>query len=207
VLGLPHSFCKYLSFFAECVKQRLASSTRIECNAGVNVILTCCNGVLRVLMIEKTPSAGYPWSGDLAFPGGRVEFGESIVDAIHRETLEETCIERKLLEELGFLPVASPRNAPHIIVAPLVTIYRGRCSDIPQKPCSREASRIALVGFPHQIHSVEFLHPVRRTVFRGYKDWYGNIVWGMSLRILNSLHQVVGECYRVFSSSYGKESP
>ncbi|MBT3346651.1 MAG: CoA pyrophosphatase [Gemmatimonadetes bacterium] len=44
----------------------------------------------RLLFIERARRDGDPWSGDLAFPGGRAEPGDADVhDTAERETLEE----------------------------------------------------------------------------------------------------------------------
>lgn len=47
-----------------------------------------------VAMIKRAKNENDPWSGHYAFPGGRVEDGESLRDAAKRETKEE----------VGFLP-------------------------------------------------------------------------------------------------------
>lgn len=51
-------------------------------------------GLPSVAMIKRAENESDPWSGHYAFPGGRVEKGESLRDAAKRETLEE----------VGFLP-------------------------------------------------------------------------------------------------------
>jgi 8-oxo-dGTP pyrophosphatase MutT (NUDIX family) len=43
-------------------------------------------------------------AGQIAFPGGRIEEGESAVDAALRETEEETGLSRAHVEALGFMP-------------------------------------------------------------------------------------------------------
>jgi 8-oxo-dGTP pyrophosphatase MutT (NUDIX family) len=47
---------------------------------------------LEILFIERAPRAGDPWSGDIGFPGGRMEEG----DLDSRRTAE-----RETLEEIG----------------------------------------------------------------------------------------------------------
>jgi ADP-ribose pyrophosphatase YjhB (NUDIX family) len=43
-----------------------------------------------VLLIQR---AQEPGKGNWSFPGGRIEFGEAIAEAVKRETLEETCLQ------------------------------------------------------------------------------------------------------------------
>lgn len=53
----------------------------------------------KVLMGKRKGSHG---AGEFAFPGGKMEYGESIVDAVKREVLEETGME---IENVKFLLV------------------------------------------------------------------------------------------------------
>ena len=57
------------------------------------MVPTCCACILhqgRVLLIQR---AQEPGKGNWSFPGGRIEFGETIAEAVKRETLEETCLQ------------------------------------------------------------------------------------------------------------------
>lgn len=60
--------------------------------AAVALVLREVDGAPEVLFIERAKRDGDPWSGHMAFPGGRVEPG----DAGSRETAE-----RETLEEVG----------------------------------------------------------------------------------------------------------
>ncbi|MCX6818819.1 MAG: NUDIX domain-containing protein [Candidatus Aenigmarchaeota archaeon] len=46
----------------------------------------------KILLIKFNDTKG-SWSGKWTVPGGKVEFGERILDAVKREALEETCLE------------------------------------------------------------------------------------------------------------------
>lgn len=52
------------------------------------------------LIFEKR-SANVAQPGDISFPGGHVEYGESYETAAIRETLEELCLDRDNIELLG----------------------------------------------------------------------------------------------------------
>lgn len=59
---------------------------------------TCCACILhqgRLLLILR---AQEPGRGNWSFPGGRIEFGETIVEAVKREALEETCLQIEPLQ-------------------------------------------------------------------------------------------------------------
>lgn len=58
--------------------------------ASVALVLRKHRGVLEMLFIERAQRGGDPWSGQMAFPGGRCEAHDpDIRAAAERETLEE----------------------------------------------------------------------------------------------------------------------
>lgn len=67
------------------------------------VVYVILDGNARVLIIQKPCyNDGYPWGGQIAFPGGHVETGDaSFLDAALREVFEEVGIERRQLHTIG----------------------------------------------------------------------------------------------------------
>jgi 8-oxo-dGTP pyrophosphatase MutT (NUDIX family) len=58
--------------------------------AAVALVLRAGAHGLDALFIERAPHAGDPWSGDIGFPGGKVEAGDSGTrQTAERETMEE----------------------------------------------------------------------------------------------------------------------
>ena len=56
--------------------------------AAVALVLTDDANSLDLLLIERSQRAGDPWSGHMAFPGGRVDDGDATARAAaERETL------------------------------------------------------------------------------------------------------------------------
>jgi 8-oxo-dGTP pyrophosphatase MutT (NUDIX family) len=65
-----------------------------------------------VLLIERARREGDPWSGHMAFPGGRVEISdESVQRAAERETFEEVGIDLAGAELLGRLDDLEGRDS------------------------------------------------------------------------------------------------
>ena len=86
--------------------------------AAVAVVLHDAGGGPEALFIERAERLGDPWSGQMAFPGGRVESGDSHVRAAaERETREEVGIDLAAAELLGRL---GDVHAGVRVVAPLV---------------------------------------------------------------------------------------
>ncbi len=177
----------------QCLQKLLMSNYPDSFAAAVNVILLTHYG-LRVIMIQRSISPGDPWSGDIAFPGGRKKPGETPIETAVRETYEEIGLVDKQYKIVGFLEPVFPRSIPSMIVVPVVSILTNY--DVRSlKPRSKEVDKVVLFQLPFRIKRLYVKHPYRGTIVEGFKDWYGNIVWGMSLRVLEKLVEKIRRCY------------
>jgi 8-oxo-dGTP pyrophosphatase MutT (NUDIX family) len=127
--------------------------------AAVAMIMRELPGDLEILFIERATDLRDPWSGHLAFPGGKVEQGERARQAAERETLEEIGLALESERYLGRmsdivgsnLPVrvscfayAAVTTAIHPVVNREVRdVFWVRLSDI----CNPERHQMATVGF------------------------------------------------------------
>ena len=88
--------------------------------AAVAVVLREGVHSAEVLLIERAIFEGDPWSGHMAFPGGRMETADdsSRVTAV-RETFEEVGVELAHAEYLGHIEdlVGNRRVSPRMVVA------------------------------------------------------------------------------------------
>jgi 8-oxo-dGTP pyrophosphatase MutT (NUDIX family) len=84
---------KNLTQLAGVLQNRRAKTRmfrRFMVRSSVATILREHKGELQVLLIKRAHKEGDPWSGDIAFPGGREEAqDQSIRDTAVRETFEE----------------------------------------------------------------------------------------------------------------------
>ena len=73
----------------------------------VDAVITTCDGKI-IFIRRKNP----PYKGSWALPGGFVEYGETVEDAVIREVKEETGIKIKIRELLGVYsdPGRDPRG-------------------------------------------------------------------------------------------------
>ncbi|MDG6898398.1 MAG: CoA pyrophosphatase, partial [Nitrososphaerota archaeon] len=95
--------------------------------AGVSVILTEKRGPPAVLLIKRSEREGDPWSGQVAFPGGKKDRNDgSVVDTAIRETMEEVGID--LIRDarlLGFFG-SFRTHTGKMVVVPAVFVMKNR---------------------------------------------------------------------------------
>ena len=146
---------------------------------------------LELLFIQRAEYAGDPWSGQIAFPGGREESGDaSLVETAIRETREETAIDlARDGRMIGTLNDLRPRTVrlPPIVVRPFVWVLDLHDSLV-------LSSEIAVAfWYPFALLArTESWHEetvfargvqINARVFRHEE----NVIWGMTERILTQL--------------------
>ncbi len=110
---------------------RLSARMPVDAVPTAESRLAAVAAVLRVvdepelLFIKRAELERDPWSGHVAFPGGRVEQGDASLEATAmRETLEELSLDLAHGRMLGRLDDLAPRSRvlPPIIIRPFVAI-------------------------------------------------------------------------------------
>ena len=148
-----------------------------------------------ILFIKRADYPGDPWSGQVAFPGGREEPGDtSLAETAIRETREETGID--LDGEgtvLGMLDAFRPRTPglPSIIVRPFVAVL--------DRDAPLELSSEVALAFWVPLVALQPAESWRdTTVFaRGVQidarafQHEGHVIWGMTERILGQLLELL----------------
>jgi 8-oxo-dGTP pyrophosphatase MutT (NUDIX family) len=149
------------------------------------------DGIPELLFIKRAEYPGDPWSGQIAFPGGREEPGDSsLADTATRETREETGIDLQHDGTfIGTLDDLRPRvtRLPDVIVRPYVVLldrYEPLILShevalafwIPLAALKETGSwrETQILARGIQINARAFHHE-------------GNIIWGMTERILGQL--------------------
>ena len=78
----------------------------------------------RILLVRRARSPG---NGLYSLPGGRVEFGESLHTALHREVDEETGLRIEILELAGWREVLpTPEGGGHYVIMSFAARWTGR---------------------------------------------------------------------------------
>ena len=153
------------------------------------------DGLPELLFIKRAEYEGDPWSGQIAFPGGREESGDvSLEKTAIRETREETGID--LAREgmvIGVLDDLRPRTVrlPAVVVRPYVAVLERReplelSSEVALAfwiPIDSLAHKEAWQDDTVSARGVQ----INARVFR-HDD---HVIWGMTERILAQLLELI----------------
>jgi 8-oxo-dGTP pyrophosphatase MutT (NUDIX family) len=116
----------------------LLSTNENATRAAVALILREGDGGPEILFIQRARRAGDPWSGDLGFPGGKIEpEDDSSRAAAERETSEEIGLDLTAARHLGRLDDLLGDHLPVVISCFVYAI--DRC---PPLTLSREVTRV-----------------------------------------------------------------
>lgn len=157
-----------------------------------------------ILFIERAEKEGDPWSGHMAFPGGRVDLPhETPEQAAARETLEEVGVSLSGAERLGRLDDLEGRHAgrPHGLV------ISGFVYHVPQPgPLVKQASEVREAFWVPVRELVEPARQVRRAFHgTGSFEFPGivvgepdrHVVWGLTYRFLEVFFRALGRPFPV----------
>jgi 8-oxo-dGTP pyrophosphatase MutT (NUDIX family) len=142
---------------------------------------------LEILLIRRAERAGDPWSGQIAFPGGRYERGDpDLLATAIRETREETGVDLAQAERVGSLDDLYPRTPtlPPVVVRPFVFALDRRPGLVPSTEVEHAfwlpLVRLDEPGVRREITLT--LRGVERTFPAYLVD--DEVIWGMTERIL-----------------------
>lgn len=177
----------------DAVRRALQASTPAEREAheraAVATILRDAGFGPEVLLIRRAERDGDPWSGHMAFPGGRHEPTDpDLHETALRETREELGLDLSRATLLGRLDDV-PTHRPGLVVRPFVFELRGELP--PFNIPNREVAEAVWAPLPPLVRGERdaqhlFEHAGAEVRFPAY-DVEGRIVWGLTYRMLQIL--------------------
>jgi len=165
-------------------------------DAAVALLLRLVNQDFKILLVKRTENPSDPWSGQMAFPGGKRDpKDQNIRYTVVREILEETNIH--IICRCRFLGVLENMRStvrPKLLVASFVVLLEHESTIILNEELEghmwislkklREYKGVAKLPFGEvPAYIVE-----------------GNVIWGLTYRILENFIQIFGQATRNYPS-------
>jgi 8-oxo-dGTP pyrophosphatase MutT (NUDIX family) len=155
-------------------------------HAAVAMLLTEIDGTPRILLVKRATRVSDPWSGHMAFPGGRREHGDiNLMATALRETWEETGIDLNLCTLIGSLDSLFSTVRPDMRIQP----YIFTSEDPPEVTLNQEL-------IAHYWMSLDVLDRSRGATRIGARDFpayliEGEAVWGLTYRMLEKFYEII----------------
>jgi 8-oxo-dGTP pyrophosphatase MutT (NUDIX family) len=171
-------------------------STPVETRAAVALILREADPGLELLFIDRAEHPADPWSGQMAFPGGRSEpaDGELRITAI-RETAEEIGVDlsqaAELLGRLDEIQALARGRALDLAITPFVFRLQHPVELHPNHEV-RGIHWIPLDGLlgSKWRSTTEYVHQGRRLEFPCIRV-DGRVIWGLTYRMFTNLEHLL----------------
>ncbi len=169
---------------------RYAESHRF---AAVAMVLHATYAGVEMLIIRRARHNDDPWSGDLAFPGGKIDAGDaSPRAAAERETLEEIGLDLQQAEYLGQLDDLTGARLPVCVSAFVYALesapsllFNNEVTDSWWLPLEifHEPHRHSQRTFPTRSHNS--LHPVIDLIADA------PVLWGITFRLIENFFAII----------------
>ncbi len=163
--------------------------------AAVAMVFREQPGAPELLFIERATREGDPWSGHMAFPGGRVDPGDpGTRAAAERETLEEVGLRLEGSERLGRLDdVRGYRGGRELSL--IISAYLYRLEGEQTITINHEVASALWVPIPRLLDTDYHVpYPHRPGNYPGIQvgDPDRHVVWGLTYRFVRVLFGLLG---------------
>lgn len=182
----------WLALLEQKLQSEPSTAAEVAPSAAVAAVLRPRGDDVEVLFIRRAVVEGDPWSGHMAFPGGRRDPEDrSLLATARRETLEEVGLDLASLgRPLGRLDDV-PTHRRGMVVSPFVFAIEGNPRLTPNREV--DATLWTRIGpLLRGERDTSYAFPYAGQVHRmpGY-DVDGNVVWGLTYRMLQLLFDEV----------------
>ncbi len=158
-------------------------------DAAVALLLKLMDQVLKVFFVKRVENPSDPWSGQMAFPGGKRDAkDQNLKQTVVRETSEETNI--NLLDRCRFLGVMAAFKStrrPEMKILPFVILLEHE----PSIKLNEELKEFVWISLEELVQH----RGISKFSFGEFPAYIvgNNVIWGLTYRILEKFVQMF-EC-------------
>jgi len=155
-------------------------------HAAVAMLLTEIDGAPRILLVKRATRVSDPWSGHMAFPGGRRGHGDvNLMATALRETMEETGIDLNQCTPIGSLDSLFSTVRPDMRIQPFIFTTE----EVPEVTLNQELMAHYWIPLDELSRSLG----KTRIGARDFPAYLieGEAVWGLTYRMLEKFFEVL----------------
>ena len=171
------------NWIIENLSKKLITTDNLDANAAVLVLLRAVDQELQVLLVKRAEKSTDPWSGQIAFPGGKRDTEDkNLKETIIRETLEETGLNIVVrCRFLGAMESVRSTQRPEMKILPFVVLQEKE-QEIKLNEELTEYFWTPLEEMDRNKGCVKYRSENFPAFIMG-----GNNIWGLTYRILHNL--------------------
>lgn len=155
-------------------------------HAAVAILVRERNDDLEFFLVKRAIVEGDPWSGDMAFPGGkRSELDKNLVETASREVMEETSIDLREETKLGYMKPLYSTTRTNMLVQPIVY----RVDEEQEVHLNYELTRALWAPLKELMGSKTMDHV--KGSYCGVYRVKDEVVWGLTYRMLEQLIDLI----------------
>jgi 8-oxo-dGTP pyrophosphatase MutT (NUDIX family) len=168
------------------LRESLSTRPDETASAAVAILVKEWEDDLELFLVKRAEVEGDPWSGDMAFPGGkRSPEDKNIYQTAKRELWEETGIDLKEIEPIGVMPSEYSSVKSQMTVQPIIFHFENMSN----------------INLSHELQSyiwapLKRLETTRtRGIVKGLKvpifKFKDETIWGLTFRMLNRIIEIL----------------
>lgn len=172
----------------EKLTKQLSPEPCTNAQAAVAILVKPIQNDLEFFLVKRAEVDDDPWSGDMAFPGGKKNLqDETLVDTAVREVLEETSIDLNEKSVIGFMEPVYSAVRKSLAVQPVVY----RFDEYPDVKLNYELTKFMWAPLS------EIRQGKTNATIKGWEGLVykvqGETVWGLTFRMLEKIFKLLEE--------------
>ncbi|MFC1803489.1 NUDIX hydrolase [Thermoproteota archaeon] len=164
------------------LKKRLEQDPSKYAGAAVAILVSPKTDDLEFFLVKRAEVDDDPWSGDMAFPGGKKSQEDTtLIDTVIREVQEETDIDLFNKKILGFMKPVYSSVRTNLAVQPIVYMF----DEYPKVQLNYELTKF--IWAPLSKLQGSKIQALVKGLERAVYMFEGETIWGLTFQMLEKI--------------------